>query len=78
MKFSGKGRSAVIIGRNSSSGRYSTVEAPGIGSVRIISERTFRSAASSASKVLREGRAGKETKWLAASALSQRPDKKRK
>ena len=41
-------------------------------------EHTGEKAGESASKVLRDGRTGKDSKTAAASALSQRPDKKKK
>lgn len=39
---------------------------------------TSKQAASSASKVLRDGRTGKDSKAAAGSALSQRPGKSKK
>lgn len=41
-------------------------------------ERTSEKAGKAASNVLRDGRTGKDSKTAAGSALSQRPDKKKK
>jgi len=41
-------------------------------------EQTSRKAGAAASKVLRDGRTGKNSKTAAGSALTQRPDRKRK
>ena len=41
-------------------------------------ERTSKKAGTAASKVMRDKRTGKDSKTAAASALSQRPDKKRR
>lgn len=41
-------------------------------------EQTGTKAGKAASKVLRDGRTGKDSKTAAGSALSQRPDKKKK
>ena len=41
-------------------------------------ETTGKAAAKSASKVLRDDRTGKDSKKAAGSALTQRPDKKKK
>jgi hypothetical protein len=40
-------------------------------------EHTSKKAGTAASKVLRDKRTGKDSKTAAASALTQRPDKKR-
>ena len=40
-------------------------------------EKTGAKAGTAASKVLQDGRTGKDSKTAAASALSQRPDKKK-
>ncbi len=40
-------------------------------------EKTGKKAGAAASKVLRDGRTGKDSKTAAASALSQRPNKKK-
>lgn len=41
-------------------------------------EQTGKAAGKAASRVLRDGRTGKDSRTSAGSALSQRPDKKRK
>lgn len=41
-------------------------------------EQTSKKAGTSASKVLRDGRTGKDSKTAAGSALTQRPGKKKK
>ena len=41
-------------------------------------EKTSKKAGTAASKVLKDGRTGKNSKTAAGSALSQRPDKKKK
>jgi hypothetical protein len=41
-------------------------------------EHTSEKAGKAASKVLKDGRTGKDSKTAAGSALSQRPDKKKK
>lgn len=41
-------------------------------------EQTGKKAGTAASKVLKDGRTGKDSKTAAGSALSQRPDKKGK
>ena len=41
-------------------------------------EQTGKKAGKSASKVLRDDRTGKDSKTAAGSALTQRPDKKKK
>ena len=41
-------------------------------------EKTGAKAGKAASKVLRDGRTGKDSKTAAGSALTQRPDKKKK
>jgi hypothetical protein len=41
-------------------------------------EKTGKSAGKSASKVLKDDRTGKDSKSAAGSALTQRPDKKKK
>jgi hypothetical protein len=41
-------------------------------------EHTSRKAGGTASKVLRDGRTGKDSKTAAGSALTQRPDRKKK
>ena len=52
--------------------------APARSVVMAKNEHTSAKAGKAASNVLRDGRTGKDSKTAAGSALSQRPDKKKK
>lgn len=55
----------------------SQLEAFSLGANMAKNEKTGAKAGKAASKVLRDGRTGKDSKTAAGSALSQRPDKKK-